>query len=160
MDPAPPQNNQDNAWRRKFEDAEKENKALKEAEQKRKDAELSELEREKKRADDATAEAATAKAEALRLRIANEKGVPKEAVALLTGADEATLTAQADAIIALKGNAPPAPAPPVRGGTQTNPGTTPPAGIDERITAAYKSGHNTEAIRLKRVKAGLGVAET
>lgn len=72
-----------------------------------KDAQLSAEDKAKKAAEKAVNEAAAAKAELARYKVAAAKGVPAE---LLTGSDEATLNAQADALIAFAG-----------GGQQTTP---------------------------------------
>lgn len=150
-DPAP--GNQENAWRRKAEAAEKRLKDLEDAENKRKLAEMSETERVKAEAETAKAEAAETKKELLKLKIANELGVSADALDLLTGADEPTIRAQAEKIVALTGKTAPAP---VTGGTRTQPGGQQQPTTDEKIAAAMKSGDSITAIRLMREKQGIG----
>jgi len=158
---APPagDQNQENAWRRKAEDAQKRITDFEAADQKRKDADLAEVDREKKRADTAEASHKELAAKLLKLEVVNAKKVPADAISLLTGTDEATLNAQADAILRLRTGAPAVPivpAPPVSGGTITRPVVAGQTSVTEQIAAAYKSGNTTEAIRLKREVAGLG----
>lgn len=144
-------------WKAKFEAADAERKRLADAEQARKDAELSEIEREKKRADDAAAEAAKNKQELLKLRIANELGVSADAIDLLTGGDEATLRAQAAKIVALGGKSAGGQQqqPPVNAGTRTQPGAQQQPTVDDQIAAAVKGGNDIAAIRLMRQKQGI-----
>lgn len=70
------------------------------------EASKSELERALAKVAEAEQKAAKAVADKLRSDIAREKGVPIE---LLTGADEETLTAQADTLLAFKGTPPSTP---------------------------------------------------
>jgi uncharacterized protein YdcH (DUF465 family) len=137
-------------WRRL---AEKHEKAIQErerAEKARADAELPELERLKKLADEATADANKAKADTLRLQVVVETGLDAGAVEFLTGTDEETLRAQAGKLKGMMGSTG------TRAGTLTNPGGNQQPSIDEQIAAAQKAGNTAEAIRLKREKAGLG----
>jgi membrane protein involved in colicin uptake len=69
-------------------------------------SQLSEKDRAEKAAQDALKEANSAKAELARYRVAAAKNVPVE---LLNGADEATLNAQADAILTFMGQQTPNP---------------------------------------------------
>jgi hypothetical protein len=69
-------------------------------------SQLSEKERAEKAAQDALSDANAARAELARYRVAAAKNVPVE---LLTGADEATLGAQADALLAFMGQQTPTP---------------------------------------------------
>jgi nucleotide-binding universal stress UspA family protein len=86
-----------------------------------KDSQLNAEQKAQKAAEKAVAEAAAAKTELARYRVAAAKGVPAE---LLTGADEATLAAQADALLAFMGQQ--APTPPVPDLGQGNRGGTAP----------------------------------
>jgi len=144
------QNNQENAWRRKAEDAQKELKKYQDAEEARKQAEMTETEREKARADKAEADAKDASAKLLKLQIATEAGVPVDALDLLTATDEDGLRAQAAAVVKLAGGTETTPK---KAGSNTNPAGGQQPSIDEQITAAQKAGNNQEAIRLKRQKA-------
>ena len=146
----PQQDNQANAWRRKFEDAERERRRLADEAQARKAGEMSDIEKEKARADAAEATARDAGAKLLKLQVATEAGVPADALDLLTAADEAGLRAQAAAVVKLAG----ASATVARqAGTVTNPAASQQPSIDEQIASAQRAGNNQEAIRLKRHKA-------
>lgn len=93
-------------------------------------ANLSELEREKARADKAEADVATERTQRLRLEAAAEHGIPKEYHDLLTATDEAALKAQAAKVAALipaNGTPPPPPALPGQG---TPPATPPATSVD------------------------------
>jgi nucleotide-binding universal stress UspA family protein len=86
-----------------------------------KDSQLNAEQKAQKAAEKAVAEATAAKTELARYRVAASKGVPAE---LLTGADETTLNAQADALLAFMGRQ--TPTPPVPDLGQGNRGGTPP----------------------------------
>jgi len=84
------------------------------------EANLSELEKAQKTAQDASADAATARTEALRYKIASthgistqpgEDGKPSDADLFLTGSDEASMTAQAERLAARAPAAPNTPKP-------------------------------------------------
>lgn len=76
------------------------------------DAQKTELQRANDRAAEAEAKAAKAAADALRYRIASKHSISDEdAEAFLTGADEASLTKQAERLVELRGEAKPAPKP-------------------------------------------------
>jgi len=107
------------AMSRKNEERAKSNAAAATELQQIKDAQLSAEQKAQKIADKATADAAEAKAALARYQVAAAKGVPVE---LLTGADEATLLAQADALLQFAGRQPAAPSAPNLG--QGNRGTT------------------------------------
>ena len=147
-----PPANDNTDWKAKFEASEAERKRLADEDKKRKDSELSELEREKNRATEAEKRAADAEAKALRLSIAAELGVPADALPLLTATDEAGMRSQAASIVKLAGAAAPAQQPPA-GGTITQPGRNQQPSVDEQIAAAVKAGNTQEAIRLKRAAA-------
>ncbi|TQF03925.1 hypothetical protein E6W39_18925 [Kitasatospora acidiphila] len=87
-----------------------------------KEAQLSAEQKAQKAAEKAVAEANSARAELARYRVAAAKSVPVE---LLTGTDEATLNAQADALLAFAGQQSPANFP-VPDLGQGNRGGTPP----------------------------------
>ena len=142
------QNNADNAARRVLETAQARIAELEAAEQKRKDAELSEVDRLKKEAADNKQAADNAKLEALRLKAG--KGLPDEALEFLTGTDADTLAAQATKLAALYGNAPAAPKPPVQVGNVTQPAANQAPSAQEKIAAAVKSGDVVGSIRLMR----------
>ncbi|MEU7096061.1 hypothetical protein [Kitasatospora aureofaciens] len=108
------------ALSRKNEDAAKANKSAAEELAQIKLSQLTDQQRAEKAAQDAVNEANAAKAELARYRVAATKGVPVE---LLTGVDEATLTAQADALLAFMGQQT---TPPVPDLGQGNRGGTPP----------------------------------
>lgn len=88
------------ALSRQNEDRAKANSSAAEELQRIKDSQLSEQQKAEKAAQKSAAEAAAAQAELARYRVAAAKGVPVE---LLSGADEATLAAQADALLAFVG---------------------------------------------------------
>lgn len=71
----------------------------------------------------AAAEARAVKAETdlLRHKVASTKGIPVDLADLLTGADEAEMTAVADRLLAMKGTTPPAPSGGADGGPQGAP---------------------------------------
>jgi membrane protein involved in colicin uptake len=84
----------------------KANKSAADELQQLKDAQLSDQQKAEKAAQKAIAEAADAQAQLARYRVAAEKKVPVE---LLTASDEASLKAQADALLAFVGNQSPSP---------------------------------------------------
>lgn len=87
---------------RKWEQRAKENREKAEQFDKAETAKLSEIEREKKRADDAEAAKSTSAAELMQLKFANEHGITKDERALLTGTTEEALTAQVAAVLRLR----------------------------------------------------------
>lgn len=133
-------------WKAKYEAAEAERKRLADDEQKRKDAELTESQREKKRADTAEAEAKAARTELLKMKIGGELGVPTEALEFITATDEAGIRAQAER---LKGFV----KAPAAGGTVTNPASGQQPSLDQQIAEAEKNGNALLAIQLKRQQA-------
>lgn len=84
----------------------KANKAAADELQKIKDSQLSDQQKAEKVAQKAQADAADAQAQLARYRVAAEKKVPFE---LLTASDEASLNAQADALLAFIGTQSPGP---------------------------------------------------
>lgn len=122
----------------------KNEKAAKELEE-LKVAQLSKEERAAKEADAAKAEAAQAKAEALRWRIAARHGISDEDTELfLTGTDEELLTLQAERLIAR--------APQLSKGTHVpGVGQQParPPNLNEQIAAAEAEGDFNTALKLK-----------
>jgi hypothetical protein len=84
----------------------KANKSAADELQRIKDSQLSEQQKAEKLAQKAQADAADAQAQLARYRVAAEKKVPFE---LLTASDEASLNAQADALLAFIGNQSPGP---------------------------------------------------
>jgi hypothetical protein len=133
-------------WKAKYEAAEAERKRLADDEQKRKDAELTESQREKKRADTAEAEAKAARTELLKVKIGGELGIPAEALEFITATDEAGIRAQAEK---LKGFV----KAPTAGGTVTNPAGGQQPSLDQQIAEAEKSGNALLAIQFKRQQA-------
>lgn len=122
----------------------KNEKAAKELEE-LKSAQLSREERASKEAEDAKAEAAAAKADAIRWRVAAAHGIPAEDAELfLTGADEETLTLQAERLIART--------PQLSKGTHV-PGVgqqpAKPPSLNEQIAAAEAEHDFGTALRLK-----------
>jgi prophage DNA circulation protein len=94
------------ALSRQNETTAKANKAAADELQQLKDAQLSDQQKAEKAAQKAIADAADAQAQLARYRVAAEKKVPVE---LLTASDEASLKAQADALLAFVGNQSPSP---------------------------------------------------
>lgn len=94
------------ALSRKNEETAKANRSAAEELAALKERDLTEAQKLQRAAEKAATEASTAKAELARFKVAAEKGVPAE---LLTGTDEATLNAQADALIAFRGQSTPTP---------------------------------------------------
>lgn len=95
-------------------------------------------------------DAADAKAEALRYRIAAKNEISDEdAEIFLTGSDEETLTKQAERLVALRGEqaAPRAPKP------DPSQGSRGPVDLDAQIAEAEKKGDVRASIRLKQEKA-------
>ena len=119
---------------------------LEAAEQKRKDAELSETDRLKKEAADARSEAEAAKLDAMRLKAG--KDLPEEAMQFLTAADPDALAAQAETLRGLYGKQNNSQA--VQGGTRTQPPGGQQPTTQERIATARNAGNIPEAIRLMR----------
>jgi hypothetical protein len=119
---------------------------------------LSEAERAQARAEAAEAEARAARQELLKMRIAHEVGVTRDALDLLTGGDEATLRAQAEKIVTLAGKGGQQ-APPIQAGTRTQPAGQQQPTVDEQIAAAVRGGNDIAAIRLMRQKQGIGKAK-
>lgn len=68
------------------------------------DANLSELERTKKAAEESAAELAQVRLENTRTRVALEKGVPADLIEFLTGATEEEIAAKADVLLARLGS--------------------------------------------------------
>lgn len=153
----PPKGDEAAKWRRLHEQKSKETEDLKTELQKIKDAELTEAERNKKRADEAEQALKDAKAENLRLKIAGETKLPADMLEFLTATDEAGIRAQAEKLAA-KMTAPgatPPETPPAQAGTTTQPSRTAQPNIDEKILAADKAGNVALTIELMREKAGL-----
>ena len=150
-DPGKPGGNDENKYRRLFEDADKRAKDLEAKEKERTDAELSEAEKLKKRADEAESKVL----DLTKRTLAAEGGLPSEMVEFITATDEAGIKAQVEKLAAKL--VPPATPPtvPVIAGTTTNPPGGQQPSVDEQIAEAYKNGNRNEAIRLKRQKAGL-----
>ncbi len=140
-------------FRRLFEKAEADRKKLETDLQAIKDKDLSELEKAKKDALEATERAKRLEAENLRRKVAAEAGVPADAFDFLTGEDEETLKAQATKLVGMIGKPGAAPA-----GTTTQPAGGGGPSVDDQITAAEKAGNFALAITLKRQRAGLGRA--
>ena len=151
----PAQDNEANMWRRKANEAQKKLDDLATEEQKRKDAELSDVERLKKEKEDAIKERDAERLDKLRLKAG--KDLPDEALEFLTATNEAGLAAQATKLAALygsqsQGNAPAAPKPPVQGGTVTQPAANQTPSAQEQIATTVKSGDVVGAIRLMRAE--------
>ena len=146
----PAQDNEANMWRRKANEAQKKLDDLAAEEQKRKDAELSDVERLRKEKDDAIKERDAERLDKLRLKAG--KDLPEEALEFLTATDEVGLAAQATKLATLYGKAPAAPPAPVKGGTVTQPPAGQQPSTQERIAAATKAGNPLEAIRLMRAE--------
>ncbi|WP_144795703.1 hypothetical protein [Microbacterium paludicola] len=87
---------------RKWEQRAKENREKAEQFDKAETEKLSEIEREKKRADDAEQAKATSAAELLQLSLAIEHGITKDERALLTASTEEALQAQVASILKLR----------------------------------------------------------
>lgn len=75
------------------------------------DRDLSELQRAQKQVEELSARAAAAERAQLRSSVALAKGLPAEVVGALVGDTAEELTAHADALLAWRGNAAPAPVP-------------------------------------------------
>ena len=159
----PPKGGDETAkWRRLHEQAAKEAADLKAKLKEKEDAELSESERNKKRADEAEQALKDAQAENLRLKIAGETGLAADMLEFLTATDEAGIRAQAEKLAAkmtasgtgTTGTTPPA-TPPAQAGTTTQPNRTAQPSLDERILAADKAGNAALSIELMRERAGL-----
>ena len=146
--PAPPQDNAENAAQRLLKKAQDRVTELEAAEEARKTAELSEVDRLKKEAADNKTAAEAARLETLRLKAG--KDLPDEALEFLTGTDEATLAAQAEKLRKVY------PAAPASAGTLTNPPANQAPSVDEQIAAAEKAGNGLQAIRLKMEKMRAG----
>lgn len=111
------------------------------------EANLSELEKAQKAAKDASDAAATARTEALRYRLAAAHGIdtkpgpngePSDADTFLTGADEASMTVQAERYAArLAGVTPPAPRTPAPDPSQGPRPIDPPSEDDKTYEALY-----------------------
>lgn len=100
--------------------AEKELKALKSRVQEFEDRDKTELERAQAAAEAAARERDEATAALLRYEIAAEKGVPNDALALLTGSTREELEAKADSILALVKTVKPGPVVPQEGTAPAN----------------------------------------
>lgn len=94
------------AERRRADTLEKELKALRAEAEQRANAELTELERFKKENDELRNAKSASELEAIRLRVAIEKGIPANLAARLQGADVETITADADDLVQLLGTKP------------------------------------------------------
>lgn len=116
---------------RKWEQRAKDNRDKAEQFDKVETEKLSEIEREKKRADDAEAAKASTKAELLQLTFANEHGITKDERALLTGQTEEALTAQVAAVLKLR-----APSTASAGAAGITAGGKPPAAKPQSMEAA------------------------
>jgi len=113
------------------------------------EANLSELEKAQKAAQQAASDAATARTEALRYRLAAAHGIdtkpgpegePSDADTFLTGADEASMTIQAQRYAArLAGVTPPPPRTPAPDPSQGPRPTSPPTEDDQTYEALYGS---------------------
>lgn len=111
-------------------------------------AQMSDLEKAQAQAKTSEEEAAKARAEALRWRIAAKHGIGDEdAETFLTGSDEASLTRQAErlASLAAASTAPTTPKPDLSQGGSGGSNST----AEDQIAAAEKSGDTKTAITLK-----------
>lgn len=116
------------AERKRADDAEKELKALKLDAETRANAELSELERFKKENAELQKQQADASLEAIRLRVALEKGIPANLAARLQGTDYDSIAADADSLAELVSSKPnPQPRPDLSQGVKAVTGTQDPA---------------------------------
>lgn len=97
------------AERRRADNLEKELKALKLDAETRANAELSELERLKKEADELRAGKTASELNALRFSVALEKGIPANLAGRLQGADRESIEADAISLSELIGSKPPTP---------------------------------------------------
>lgn len=109
---------------REWERRAKENKAAADELAELKQANMTELEKAKKAADEANAELQRERAASLRQRVALAKGLPADLVDRLRGDTESDIAADADALLALV-NAPRTPLPDPTQGTQGAAPTTP-----------------------------------
>ena len=100
-----------------------------------------------------------AQREALVHKLAAENKVKPDAYDLIAGDTPEAIKASIERLVMLGVtiDATTTIKPPVKVGDSTKPGTTGAPSIQEQITAAYKSGNNLEAIRLKRLEAGVGI---
>ena len=113
-----------------------------------KEAELSEVERLKKRSTELELRAQASEHELLRRRVAQEENVPVDALEYLSGSDEDTLRGSARKLVTLIGSK----TSPTTLGTRTQPGVGQVPTIDDQIAAAEKSGNRVLSISLKNQK--------
>lgn len=112
-------------------------------------AQMSEQERLSAQLKEAQEAAATASAEALRLRIAAELNVPADLHEFLTGASEDEIRAKAQKLAAMAQQGKQTPRPDFGGGKRgDDPSSI--AAIDQRIAEALKAGNVRESIQLKK----------
>ena len=147
----PPRAGDDAAmWRRKAETAQAKLSKLEEAEQARRDADLSESEKLKVRAETAETRAAKLETEHLKLTVANETGLSLDVIEFITGTDEESIRAQASKLATL------IPQSPTRAGSITAPAAGQAPSLDERISQAERSGNRGESLTLKIEKMRAG----
>ena len=132
-------------YRRLFEKADKELAAFKAEAAKRAEAEMTEVQKATKRAEEAEARAESLSRERLVSKIAREAGLTDDLAEFLTARDEDGLLTQAQKLAASV-------KPTVVAGTKTQPASGQAVSIDDQINAAEKSGNAAESIRLKMAK--------
>lgn len=149
-----PQDNEAAKFRRLHEKAAKELETAQADLKKFREAQLSDLEKAQKRAEEAETRAKVLELERTRLKVAQQHHLTAEATELLDGVDEAQLTERAEKLARLVGQR--------QGGQQqqaapqgsaSNPPRGQQASVDEQIEAASKAGNLGEVIRLKRERA-------
>ena len=158
----PAQNNEENKFRRLFEDADKKAKdqeaelaKLRDAQKARDEADLTEKQKADKRAEEAEKRAQEAENKATALEISSlrqkavaDAGLKSDAAQFITATDEAGIQAQIEGLRGLIGTTQ-TQVPPKSGGTVTQPPTGQQPGLDEQIAAAEKAGNRALSIHLK-----------